>query len=470
MAGWGLVGSATANAPLQTLEELIASQQMKDEATRKAAIEQRKLGQDDQRIGIDAQRAGFEGQRVGLERDKFIDTQTQRSAEDQAFESLLAEAQKSQPWLVPVLKAKRAAGVALSPVDAVMSPEAQRTQQLSDDAAKQATALKNAQALRGTPTYGELHPKKPAVEVDPFLATGPVLSGFSGPNAQQTSGVGRDGGATDEAFLKTLPPQLAIKVKMLADGTFPVPTGAALKDPGLQQAIILAKRYDPSFEGANYANRAATQQAFTKGKQGDTIANINSVLGHIAGLDKSVEGLRNFDFGPASSSVNWLKNAIFRGGQANDPDINSFEENANLASSELSKVYTGSEGSQADRANARAPFSQYGAPESNKAAIKKALELLTSKLHSVEDQYQRGMGGKRFTVRELMSPEARDAYDSLMKKYGGDESTKGGSSTELLPPNSHFSGMAPGNYKVPKSGGGEVTVHWDGKQVSKAGG
>lgn len=140
MAGWGLVGSATANAPLNTLEDIIAAQALKDEAMRKAAIEQRKLGQDDARIGIDAQRAGYEGQRVGLDMEKFGAERTDKTKDQQDFDNLIAEAQKSQPWLVPVLKARRIANVSVTPQDAAMSPEAQHTQQLEDEAAKAAAA------------------------------------------------------------------------------------------------------------------------------------------------------------------------------------------------------------------------------------------------------------------------------------------------------------------------------------------
>lgn len=168
MAGWGLVGSATAQAPLNTLEEIIAAQAMKDEAMRKQAIEQRKLGQDDARIGIDAQRAGYEGQRVGLDRDKFVDTQSIRTKEQQDFDNLIEEASKSQPWMVPVLKARRVAGATIDAKDANVSPEQQRVQSVEDEQAKAAAkaaetaqALRNAQILKGTPSYDDLHPKTP---------------------------------------------------------------------------------------------------------------------------------------------------------------------------------------------------------------------------------------------------------------------------------------------------------------------
>lgn len=176
MAGWGLVGSATANAPLDTLEEIIAAQAAKDDAMRKQAVERYKLGQDDARIGIDAQRAGYEGQRVGLDREKFVDTQTVRTKEQQDFDNLIAEASKSQPWMVPVLKARRIAGATIDTRDANVSPEQQRDQSVEDEtikattkAAETAQALKNAQILKGTPSYGDLHPSEPKPAKQPTL-------------------------------------------------------------------------------------------------------------------------------------------------------------------------------------------------------------------------------------------------------------------------------------------------------------
>lgn len=136
MAGWGLVGSATASAPLDTLEEIIAAQAMKDEAMRKQAIEQRKLGQEDARIGIDGQRAGYEGQRVGLDREKFVDTQTTADRKRNDYMKLRDRAVAEQPWLVPVLDAKFFGDVSVDAKDANVSPEQQRTQGLEDDTAK----------------------------------------------------------------------------------------------------------------------------------------------------------------------------------------------------------------------------------------------------------------------------------------------------------------------------------------------
>lgn len=155
MAGWGLVGSATANAPLDTLEELIAGQAMKDEAMRKQAIEQRKLSQDDQRIGIDAQRAGLEWQRVGLDRDKFVDTTSQRTQQQQRIARLIEVARKEQPWMVPVLEAQEA-GLSTSPVNAEtfeLSPTAKHDRDVTDETTK-ASAAAAARAAQDKTNFG----------------------------------------------------------------------------------------------------------------------------------------------------------------------------------------------------------------------------------------------------------------------------------------------------------------------------
>ncbi len=490
MSGWGLLGAATAQAPQETLEEIIAAQAMKDDARRKQAIEQRKLGQDDARIGVD--QGGLK-----LRQDEFTAARTDKDNQRQQLQTMIDAASKDPKtqYLVPVFQAKMA-GLETSPVNAdtfAMSPAERHTQLIADETAKAAAVAASQEkarqeefahqdALHAAPTFRDAHPKPEPRVFDPFTMTwsggttgsagsagaatapqagGNVLRGFKpsvapsggvsaatgaqqpnvrdliavshaptgapSPNPQSAGGqpqsptVGREGGDIDQAKLDAVTkqnPRLGQMTKMFINGTFPVPTGNALKDPTIGTAMLLAGQIDPSFEGANYATRAKTQERFTSGDEGKTVANINSVIGHIAGLDDSVNnGLRNWDLGAASWPVNWIKNNLFRGGAANDGGLNAFDENANLASGELSKVYTGSAGGEGDRANARAPFGENNAPSSNKAAIKKALDLLKSKMDSMENQYQSGMGSRRFSVKGLLSPEARSAFDSLMEKY-----------------------------------------------------
>jgi hypothetical protein len=169
MSGWGLVGSATANSPLKTLEEIIATKQAEEEMQRKIAVEKQKLGMDERRLGLETQRTGFEGQRVGLDRDKFTADTTAAQAAEQRKRDILA---KLPEWLKPSAELRDAFGMNVEPRDAAFSPQQQRENELGDQTAaaaakaaakaeEDARALKNAQTLRGTPTYSDLHPDAP---------------------------------------------------------------------------------------------------------------------------------------------------------------------------------------------------------------------------------------------------------------------------------------------------------------------
>lgn len=81
----------------------------------------------------------------------------------------------------------------------------------------------------------------------------------------------------------------------------------------------------------------------------------------------------------------------------------------------------------------------------------------------------------RSNVQDVVVPFVARKKASLlgqMGPYGGTDSAEGktGNTTAPdLPPASHFAGMKPGSYDVPKPGGGTVRVIWDGTTVKGGG-
>lgn len=460
MPNWGLIDHATASAPLEELARILAEGKARE-------AEQFKRQGDIQTRGINERKMLDEEAQTGLKTQEFGAKQATVAKGDQEFEQAIASAPE---WQKPVLRLQRI-GVKWTPQEALMSPEAQHAQNLEDASvvAARAAAAKEteyqrseADKVKAAATAHTYRMQERGVgheaPFDPFTATPQAHGAVIGAGGTTPVNAGSPAQtATDEAFLKSLPQPLAIKVKMLADGTFPMPTGAALKDPGLQQAIVLAKRYDPSFEGANYATRAATQKDFTSGATSKDINSLNTAIQHVANLDKSVEGLSNF--GGFLTPLNYVKN--FAGSALGNPEISRFNVDRKRVGSEIVGAYDKGGGSVADREAAKDDFSVYGAPAANKAAISETIKLLKGKIASIEDQYQRGMGSKRFSVRDIMSPEARQAYEGLLSKY--DEASS------ELPPASHFKGLPPGPYNVPNAQGVSVHVIWDGQTVRGGG-
>lgn len=147
MAGWGLVGAATARAPQETLEELVAERIAAAEAQRKQQAEALKqqldvgrFGLESERVGIDRRGADRADQYLGIAQEqdtragqKFATDQTYTS-EDRALEAARraeqAAAVGSAPaHLRPTLNFRRIGLGDVSPRDAAMTPQAQ------DDAA-----------------------------------------------------------------------------------------------------------------------------------------------------------------------------------------------------------------------------------------------------------------------------------------------------------------------------------------------
>ncbi len=432
----GLVGAATAAAPLDTLEELLATQAAKKEAAFKRQQELAKTALETRRVGVE------EGG-LGLQRSEFGAKQDKEKADDAEFQQTLALAPE---WLKPALRLRRQGlTTSLQPEDMTMSPEQQHTQKVGDAAtvAAAASAAKEKEAqeafqrqlqLRREPTFKDLHPK---VESSPFLS---VLSGTT-PAANQSGD-----GETDEKFLATLNPQTASIVKMLAEGTFPTPSGTALKDPKLQQAMALAKRYDPSFDAVNYATRAATRKAFTSGTQSDQVNNLNAALGHLAELQTASDKLGNYGFTPA----NWAKNAtksVF-----GSSDMTDFNVAKNRVAPEVAGLYNKGGGTVSEIDRTLQDFGRDAAPNQNASAITETAKLIQSKLDALEHQYQQGMGTKRVSI---LSPSSKQLLSKLLHE---DTST---SSTSSSTPSASSS---------PTSGALQRVVNPDGSITYKRGG
>lgn len=213
--------------------------------------------------------------------------------------------------------------------------------------------------------------------------------------------------ATGDEFLKTLPDQTAAQVKALAEGRMQFPGGFALKSPYWQQMIAAVSQYDPSFDAVNYNARAATRKDFTSGKSAQNITALNTALGHINSLLDSSEALNN-------SSNTWFNKAVnsVESSALGDPRVKTFETNRDAVASELTRVFRGSGGSAADVADWKKKLDSANSPAQFQSVAKEMADLLGSRLDSVGQQYNQGMGTSKEGI-DLLSPKAQNAFKRI---------------------------------------------------------
>jgi hypothetical protein len=58
---------------------------------------------------------------------------------------------------------------------------------------------------------------------------------------------------------------------------------------------------DPTFDGVNFQARAKTRSDFTSGKSAQNITALNTVVGHLDHLDRTIDGLGNSGPGGAAN-------------------------------------------------------------------------------------------------------------------------------------------------------------------------
>lgn len=216
---------------------------------------------------------------------------------------------------------------------------------------------------------------------------------------------------TGDAYLSTIDPNQAAQVRALAEGRMAFPTGTALKSPYWQQMLSAVSQYDPSFEAANYNARAKTRNDFTSGKSAQSINALNTVLGHLGDLSDRADELNN-------SGIPWWNNIANAASRASgDPRVNKFEATKKAVVDEMTRVYRGTGGSEADIKTWSEALNAAGSPAQLQGTIGQISELLQSKINSLASQYREGMGtiGQH---QDFITDKSKSTLSRLEKRGG----------------------------------------------------
>jgi hypothetical protein len=214
------------------------------------------------------------------------------------------------------------------------------------------------------------------------------------------------GSLQGDDFLATLPATQAAQVKALADGRMAFPSGFALKSPYWQNMLSSVSQYDPSFDAVNYNARAKTRSDFTSGKSANTIKALNTAIGHAGMLSDQIDNTASHDFTPLNAVQNYIAETSGSAGPT------QFKQTAGALASELTNVFRGSGGAEADVKRYLEELNVNGSAEQKKAALSNIVGLMESRLEAVGDQYNKGMGKTEDSVN-LLDPKAQTVFSRL---------------------------------------------------------
>lgn len=90
-----------------------------------------------------------------------------------------------------------------------------------------------------------------------------------------------DSSLSGDDYLASVPENVRTMAQAIATNRQPIPTGTALKNPLVQQAVLAAQHANPQLNAGSYASALKTREAFTSGKQSQIVNRMNTALGHL---------------------------------------------------------------------------------------------------------------------------------------------------------------------------------------------
>lgn len=239
-----------------------------------------------------------------------------------------------------------------------------------------------------------------------WFGTNPISAGTS---AADTAAL------TGEDYLNSLPGGAngakAKQIRAIANGDLPMPTGrAAMTGPGqlLMQQVL---QYDPTANAINLDARKKTREAFTSGQEARAINSINTVTGHLVGLESAITRLGNSDVELGNNTAsNFVRSHM--GDQDKKKALADFRFFKTAVANELTKIFRGTNGAEADVQGWMKQLDENAGQTTQQQAARSMIEGMKSRLESLGQQYSQGMG-RTVDPLQLLSPHARQQLQML---------------------------------------------------------
>lgn len=222
----------------------------------------------------------------------------------------------------------------------------------------------------------------------------------------QTYGVGsKNPDGSDKA------PAISPTAKLIAEYKLPpISARSAASGPGKVMMDQVAA-YNPSYDGSQYATRAAMRKAFTSGSQGQQIGALNTAITHLGVLDDLATALDNGDFKPGNQAYNWIRDTF--GSSA----VSNFNFARDILAGELATAMkkSGATDTEIEKVSSSLKASN-GAGQLRDAVRTVAIPMIGGKAKTMEEQYRQTMGEKDpFSV---YTPGAKQVLETLGKGKG----------------------------------------------------
>lgn len=209
-------------------------------------------------------------------------------------------------------------------------------------------------------------------------------------------------------YLKTIPSAQATEIKALAEGRLAFPTGMSLAR--LQPLIQQVGQYDPTFDAVNYNARSKTRADVTSGKSAQNITALSTAIGHLGQLYDQIDNVAGHSGFPGATIVNAAQNALTQ--SSGIPGVTNYKNNLRDVSDEVTRAFRQAGGSESEISGRLAGLSENLGSEDKRDAIKGVIDRLESRLDSIKQQAQQGMGTDKIPL-QFITPKAQETIDRI---------------------------------------------------------
>ncbi len=216
------------------------------------------------------------------------------------------------------------------------------------------------------------------------------------------------GGSTNPTTGKEEPNAM---VQMIGDYKMPAPnprTSSPAAMASYQKLMDEVKKYNPEYDGTQFANRNKTRQAFTTGSQGKEVVALNTAIAHIDQMSDAAEKLGNGDFTPSNEGYQWFQQTFGADAPTN------FAALQNFVAGEVAKSLSGGQPTQSEIEHQRQNVGRYSSPKQLAGYMNTVIPVLGSKAANLDHQYHVAMGEK--DPWTALFPDSKD----ILKRRGFD--------------------------------------------------
>lgn len=205
-----------------------------------------------------------------------------------------------------------------------------------------------------------------------------------------------------EEYLATLPKGTANQVRAIAEGRSTIPSATSRSQAAIQLRDAVFK-YDPDFS----EQRAQIRKAFTTGKDGTNIGNLNTAPVHLDQLADAVQAMGNGSFRPGNAIWNATRTMFGSSMPMN------FDAVKAAVKSEMASALKGNATDQ-EIAQIGETIDAANSPQQLAGVVQENLKILGGKLNTYYERYQQQIPGDR--VWNPILPSAR----AVFQKHGID--------------------------------------------------